>query len=282
MPSCTAWPHLRPGPWHRHAPADRGPRRVVAGSRSASPRGRFRRLPGHLRPWALDGGDVGRRLGRLDRERRQGRLVRARARASVTTPPPSPSSTATPSPMSRLAATRPSPYASWVWMSPSPRPWTGSTPTCGASSVCWPSPTRTPTRWPPTCRRCSPATSASCPVTCTSRSSAPAGPVSAAIDLDVTVEPGAAPILKTMLEMFDLADAFCKAERLLSIQRTPEQRAFHIWYLSEYIRQIDGEPPITFRESDSARSLGNQQVSCDHARPRPSGRGLAAAPPRVR
>ena len=84
---------------------------------------------------------------------------------------------------------------------------------------------------------------------------------SATIDLDVTVEPGAAPILKTMLEMFDLADAFCKAERLLSIQRTPEQRAFHVWYLSEYIRQIDGEKPITFRASDSARSLGNQQVS---------------------
>ena len=84
---------------------------------------------------------------------------------------------------------------------------------------------------------------------------------SATIDLDVTVEPEAAPILTTMLEMFDLADAFCKAERLLSIQRTPEQRAFHVWYLTEYIRQIDGEPPITFRQSDPARSLGNQQVS---------------------
>lgn len=83
---------------------------------------------------------------------------------------------------------------------------------------------------------------------------------SAVIDIDVTVEPEAAPILQTMLEMFDLADAFCKAERLLSIQRTPEQRAFHIWYLTEYIRQIDGQPPITFRESDSARSLGDQQV----------------------
>ena len=44
-------------------------------------------------------------------------------------------------------------------------------------------------------------------------------------------------------------------------QRTPEQRAFHVWYLNEYIRQIDGEAPISFRQSDSARSLGNQQVS---------------------
>lgn len=84
---------------------------------------------------------------------------------------------------------------------------------------------------------------------------------SATIDLNVSVEPEAAPILTTMLEMFDLADAFCKAERLLSIQRTPEQRAFHVWYLNEYIRQIDGEEPISFRKSDSARSLGNQQVS---------------------
>lgn len=84
---------------------------------------------------------------------------------------------------------------------------------------------------------------------------------SASIDLNVTVEPEAAPILRTMLEMFDLADAFCKAERLLSIQRTLEQRAFHVWYLNEYIRQIDGESPVSFRQSDSARSLGNQQVS---------------------
>ncbi|WP_157953160.1 ATP-binding protein [Nocardioides allogilvus] len=83
----------------------------------------------------------------------------------------------------------------------------------------------------------------------------------ATIDLDVTVEPEAAPILTTMLEMFDLADAFCKAERLLSIQRTPEQRAFHVWYLSEYTRQIDGQQPVSFRKSGPGQALGNQQVS---------------------
>ncbi|WP_198016868.1 ATP-binding protein [Nocardioides sp. CF8] len=82
----------------------------------------------------------------------------------------------------------------------------------------------------------------------------------ARIDLDVTIEPEAAPILRTMLEMFDLADAFCKAERLLSIQRTPEQRAFHVWHLTEYIRQIDGEPPISFRP-DQTRTSGDQRVS---------------------
>lgn len=83
----------------------------------------------------------------------------------------------------------------------------------------------------------------------------------ATIDLSVTIEPEAAPILRTMLEMFDLADAFCKAERLLSIQRTPEQRAFHVWYLTECIRQIDGEPPISFPRRDQTRTSGDQQVS---------------------
>ena len=85
--------------------------------------------------------------------------------------------------------------------------------------------------------------------------------VRATIDLDVTVEPEAAPILRTMLEMFDLADALCKAAGLLSIQRTPEQRSFHVWYLTQYILQIDGEDPVSFRQSDPARSLGSQQVS---------------------
>ncbi len=81
------------------------------------------------------------------------------------------------------------------------------------------------------------------------------------IDLTVTVEPEASEILTTMLEMFDLADAFCKAERLLSIQRTPAQREFHIWYLAELIRQIAGEAPTPFAQFDPAEPLGNQQVS---------------------
>ncbi len=81
------------------------------------------------------------------------------------------------------------------------------------------------------------------------------------IDLAVTVEPEAAEILTTMLEMFDLADAFCKAERLLSLQRTPAQRDFHIWYLAEFIRQIAGDDPKPFAQFDPVEPLGDQQVS---------------------
>jgi hypothetical protein len=45
-----------------------------------------------------------------------------------------------------------------------------------------------------------------------------------------------------MSEMFDLADAFCRAERLLSAARTPRQREFHSWLLGELVRQLDGGP----------------------------------------
>ncbi|HSU02336.1 MAG TPA: ATP-binding protein [Nocardioides sp.] len=50
----------------------------------------------------------------------------------------------------------------------------------------------------------------------------------------------AGPIFVTMIEMFDVADAFCKAERLLSLARTTPQRAFHNWLLGELVHQLDG------------------------------------------
>ncbi len=48
------------------------------------------------------------------------------------------------------------------------------------------------------------------------------------------------PIFVTMTEMFDVADAFCRAERLLSLARTGPQRAFHNWLLGELVHQLDG------------------------------------------
>lgn len=50
----------------------------------------------------------------------------------------------------------------------------------------------------------------------------------------------AGPVFVTMTEMFDVADAFCRAERLLSIARTPAQRALHNWLLDELVQQLDG------------------------------------------
>lgn len=60
------------------------------------------------------------------------------------------------------------------------------------------------------------------------------------VDITVPMAREAGPIFVTMTEMFDVADAFCTAERLLSIARTPRQRAFHGWLLGELIHQLDG------------------------------------------
>ena len=56
----------------------------------------------------------------------------------------------------------------------------------------------------------------------------------------VSYKPVAGPIFVTMTEMFDVADAFCRAERLLSMARTPAQRALQNWLLTEIVQQLGG------------------------------------------
>lgn len=46
-----------------------------------------------------------------------------------------------------------------------------------------------------------------------------------------------------MIDVLELADTFCRSERLLSLATSPEQRAFRRWYLGEFVRQGDGETP---------------------------------------
>lgn len=62
-------------------------------------------------------------------------------------------------------------------------------------------------------------------------------------DVVFPMVPEAGPIFVTMNEMFDVADAFCRAERLLSLARTPHQRDLHVWLLTELIGQLDGAAP---------------------------------------
>jgi anti-sigma regulatory factor (Ser/Thr protein kinase) len=69
-------------------------------------------------------------------------------------------------------------------------------------------------------------------------------------DVTVRVTPEAARIFVTMGEMFDVADAFCRAERLLSLARTPEQRTFNNWLLGELVRQLEGHAPQPWVRSD--------------------------------
>ncbi len=82
----------------------------------------------------------------------------------------------------------------------------------------------------------------------------------ARVDLVFAMVPEAAPIFVTMAEMFDVADAFCSAERLLSLARTPRQREFHLWLLGELVGQLDGDAPQAWQalRSDNGQSSSSQ------------------------
>jgi anti-sigma regulatory factor (Ser/Thr protein kinase) len=67
---------------------------------------------------------------------------------------------------------------------------------------------------------------------------------SAVADLTVRMPRAAAPTLRRFVGLLDLADEFCRQERLLSLARTEEQRVFQSWFLGEYVRQADGGPPV--------------------------------------
>lgn len=79
----------------------------------------------------------------------------------------------------------------------------------------------------------------------------------ATVDLQVRVDPASSTVIEQMLDLLDLADEFCRAKRLLSLARTPQQRAFQQWYFGEFLRQSRGEVPSTWPPDQA----GAQHVS---------------------
>jgi anti-sigma regulatory factor (Ser/Thr protein kinase) len=76
-------------------------------------------------------------------------------------------------------------------------------------------------------------------------------------DLVVHMPRAAASTLMRFVELLELADEFCRAERLLSLARTAEQRKFQAWFLSEFVRQANGDAPLSWLES---RANGHANV----------------------
>lgn len=70
---------------------------------------------------------------------------------------------------------------------------------------------------------------------------------STAADLTVRMPRSAAPTLQRFVGLLDLADEFCRQERLLSLARTEEQRVFQTWFLQEYVRQAEGQRPVPWQ-----------------------------------
>ncbi|HQR28155.1 MAG TPA: ATP-binding protein [Nocardioides sp.] len=64
------------------------------------------------------------------------------------------------------------------------------------------------------------------------------------VDFHVTMHRDVAVTVEQMLALLDLADEFCRGQRLLTLARSPEQAEFQRWFLGEFVRQSRGEPPL--------------------------------------
>jgi len=73
-------------------------------------------------------------------------------------------------------------------------------------------------------------------------------------DFQVTVPRAATTTFREFLELLDLADDFCRQQRLLSLARTDLQRSFQNWLVGEYIRQAGGADPTPWPQADGSES----------------------------
>ena len=63
-------------------------------------------------------------------------------------------------------------------------------------------------------------------------------------DIVLHMPPGSAGTMAHLLDLLELADEFCRAERLLTLAATPQQYQLQRWYLGEFVRQARGESPL--------------------------------------
>jgi anti-sigma regulatory factor (Ser/Thr protein kinase) len=69
------------------------------------------------------------------------------------------------------------------------------------------------------------------------------------VDLEVALHPELAVTFEQMLTLLDLADEFCRGERLLTLARSPEQADFQRWFFGEFVHQARGGKPQPWQPS---------------------------------
>jgi anti-sigma regulatory factor (Ser/Thr protein kinase) len=75
------------------------------------------------------------------------------------------------------------------------------------------------------------------------------------VDLTVSAPTDSGPRFARLIELLDLADAFCRNERLLTLARTDEQVRFQAWLFGEFVRQTGGDAPLPWHDGASGLSL---------------------------
>jgi anti-sigma regulatory factor (Ser/Thr protein kinase) len=73
------------------------------------------------------------------------------------------------------------------------------------------------------------------------------------IDLTITVPRGSGEDFGHFVELLTLADAFCRQERLLTLERTPDQVAFQTWMFGEFVHQTQGALPQRWQDPGAGR-----------------------------
>lgn len=71
-----------------------------------------------------------------------------------------------------------------------------------------------------------------------------------AVDLVYHVPPEVGPASADFDRLLDEADEFCRAGDLLTLASPSEIRELRSWFLSEFVRQTRGEPPIPWQERE--------------------------------
>lgn len=61
------------------------------------------------------------------------------------------------------------------------------------------------------------------------------------VDVQLTVPRSSPSTMNHMVEVLELADSFCRSERLLSLATTPQQLRFQRWFLGEFVHQSHGQ-----------------------------------------
>jgi hypothetical protein len=67
-------------------------------------------------------------------------------------------------------------------------------------------------------------------------------------DLDVKASADAGPRFARLIELYELADAFCRNERLLTLARSPALVRFETWLFNEFVHQCAGAEPTQWPE----------------------------------
>ncbi len=72
------------------------------------------------------------------------------------------------------------------------------------------------------------------------------------VDLDGAIRRSDTAQVERLIGLLDLADEFCREERLLSLARSPEEVRFQKWLLGEVVRQSNGGAPIAWVDNDAS------------------------------